>query len=186
MEIINYILNSSSIAALIGAFSAFALIILNDWRRNKRKKKILFKEIIRTTQIADKKIESIKRDRESLINDILKPAQIMRFKVEILRIRSTEVMDYIEEDAIAAIDAILYTMESVDNILNDVYETIKNIVTNSNKIKESNVNWKNIILNDYNDSINNLGRLKEMCQNFRNKNYKEIITKQYRAEDYAQ
>jgi hypothetical protein len=180
------ILNNSSVAAFAGAFFAFWLVVANDWRRNGRKKKLIKREIDIIKRHAINKIETVKSNR-SLLREHNKivPAPIMKFPVHILNQLTVEVIDRLTIDQKSTIDAIAYTMEAIDELLQSAYNITKQIMI-MGKEDTKKIEYIERLLVDFEDALVNLGRLSEMCQKYIDGQYREIITKQYRREDYIQ
>ena len=180
------ILNNSSAAAFVGAFSAFFLVVANDWRRNKRKKKLIKLEIDIINRHALNKMKTVISNKNLLKdhNQIV-PAPIMKFPVHILTQLEVEVRDELTIDQKSAIDAITYTMEAIDELLESAYNITKQIMS-AGKEDIQRIEHIERLLVDFEDAIVNLGRLSEMCQKYIDCQYREIITKQYRREDYIQ
>lgn len=180
------ILDNSSVAAFVGAFSAYCLVIANDWRRNRKKEKLIKREIEMIKQLTLNKVKVVKSNRSFLTNNNkLTVAPIMKFPTRILNQLTVEVLDRLSTDQKAAIDALSYTMEATDGVLDSVYNIGLQIM-NLKKEDIKRTEYIERILTDYEDAIVNLGRLAEMCQEYINCNYRQIITKQYRREDYIQ
>ena len=59
-------LNNSSIAAFFGALSAFFLVVINDWRRDRKRLKIIRNEIKVASDHAKNKAETVKRNRSAI------------------------------------------------------------------------------------------------------------------------
>ena len=178
------ILSNSSVAAFIGAFSAFLLVMANDWRRNRKKFKLILNEIKLTFGHTKKKVETLKRNRSALQekNKII-VAPILKFNASIIRQLSVEILDKFTIDQRQSIDAICYTMESIDSLLDTAFNTAERIKITEGV--EKNKMCEQLII-DYNDGIVNLNRLYEMCEKYISKNYREIVTKQYTRKEYEE
>jgi len=177
-------LNNSSIAAFFGALSAFFLVVLNDWRRDRKRLKIIRNEIKVVYDHAKNKAETVKRNR-SAIQDHNKIiiAPILKFNPSVIRQLSIQILDKFTQDQRQAIDAICYTMESIDGLLDSALKRAERI-SEMDGIERNQLCDQLII--DYNDAIVNLNRLKEMSNNFSSGKYKVIVTKQYVRSEYEE
>jgi hypothetical protein len=121
-------LNNASIAAFLGAFAAFFLVALTDWRRNRRKKKILFRQITINKQLAEKKKQSIQNNLKALTdhNKII-PSPIMRFSIDDINRLKSETLDFLTTNEKLSLDAIIYTMEAIDGLIKSVENKVSRI-----------------------------------------------------------
>jgi hypothetical protein len=174
-------LNNASVAAFLGAFSAFFLVIANDWRRNRRKMKLIRNEIRLNKDHAKNKLEIMKGNR-SLVTEHNKiiSAPIIKFNSPIIRQLASEILDRFSTDQRRALDAVCYTMEATDGLLDSAFDKTQKI--NDHGRKE----LIDRLVSDYNDAIVNLGRLIEMCENYEKGEFGIIVTKQYNRRDYEQ
>ena len=177
-------LNNSSIASFFGALSAFFLVVLTDWRRDRKRLKIIQNEIKVASDHAKNKAETVKRHRSAIQdhNQII-IAPILKFNPSVIPQLSIQILDKFTQDQRQAIDAICYTMESIDGLLDSALKRAERI-SNTHGIERSQLYDQLII--DYNDAIVNLNRLKEMSNNFNSGKYKVIITKQYVRSEYEE
>jgi len=183
MCIINF-LDNSSISAFIGALCAFFLVVLNDRRRDNKKLKIIRNEIKITSDHAKNKVETVKMNRSAIQDhNQLIIAPILKFNPSIIRQLSVQILDKFTQEQRQALDAICYTMESIDGLLDSALKRAEHI----SKIEgvERNQLCDQLII-DYNDAIVNLNRLIEMSNDFSSKHYKDIITKQYVRSEYEE
>jgi hypothetical protein len=174
-------LNNASVAAFVGAFSAFFLVVANDWRRNRRKMKLIRNEISVNKSHAKDKLETIKRNRSLLTehNQIIS-APIVKFNSPVIKQLATEILDRFSTDQRRALDAICYTLEATDSVLDSAFDKTQQINDHGRK------DLIDRLLVDYNDAIVNLGRLIEMCENYERRTFEIIVTKQYNRRDYEQ
>jgi len=79
-------LNNASVAAFVGAFAAFFLVIANDWRRNRRKMKLIKNEISLNRDHAKDKLETMTRNRSLVTehNQIIS-APIIKFDSAVIK-----------------------------------------------------------------------------------------------------
>ena len=176
-------LNNSSIAAFFGALSAFFLVVLNDWRRDRKKLKIIRNEIKVASDHAKNKAETVKRNRSAIQdhNQII-IAPILKFNPSVIRQLSIQILDKFTQDQRQAIDTICYTMESIDGLLDSALKRAEHI----SGIDGIESQLCDQLIIDYNDAIVNLNRLKEMSNNFNSGKYKVIVTKQYIRSEYEE
>ena len=178
------LLNNPSVAAFIGALCAFLLVVINDWRRDRRKLKLILNEIKVTSEHSKNKVETLKKNRDALKNhNQIIVAPILKFSSSIIRQLSTEILDKFTLDQRQSIDAICYTMEAIDSLLDKAWNTAEQI--RESKTIESNPLCDQLLI-DYNDGVVNLNRLYEMCENYISKKYREIVSKQYARTEYEE
>jgi hypothetical protein len=117
-------LNNASVAAFVGAFSAFFLVIANDWRRNRRKMKLIRNEISLNKDNAKDKLETIIRNRSLVTehNQIVY-APIIKFNSPVIKQLATDILDRFSTDQRRAMDAICYTMDATDGLLDSAHST---------------------------------------------------------------
>lgn len=133
---------------------------------------------------AEKKVETVKRNRKAIQdNNQLIVAPILKFNPSLIRQLSAEVLDKFTPDQRQAIDAICYTMESIDELLDSAFKRAE-LIVKSEGIERNQMSDQLLI--DYNDAVVNLNRLNEICQNYTSKNYRLIVTKQYVRSEYEE
>ena len=121
-------LNNSSIASFFGALSAFFLVVLTDWRRDRKRLKIIQNEIKVASDHAKNKAETVKRHRSAIQdhNQII-IAPILKFNPSVIPQLSIQILDKFTQDQRQAIDAICYTMESIDGLLDSALKRAERI-----------------------------------------------------------
>ena len=172
-------LDNASVAAFLGAFSAFFLIIANDCRRNRRKMKLTRNEISLNKDHAKDKLETIISNRGLVTehNQIVS-APIIKFNSAIIKQLATDILDRFSTDQRRAMDAICYTMDATDGLLDSAFDKTQKI----NDHRRQDLIDRLVI--DYSDAIVNLGRLIAMCDNYEKAEFGVIVTKQYNRRDY--
>ncbi|MEK6776515.1 MAG: hypothetical protein AABY87_06500 [bacterium] len=181
------IFNNASVSAFFGAFFAFLLVALTDWRRNRRKRKLIVRQLSANNELAAKKQETVKKNL-SLLKDHNKAttAPIMRFPVEDIRKLETEVLDLLTVDQKMALDSIIYTYEATDGLLleiTDKLHRIEDIQDSGEPILPSNEMVKKLPA-DYEDAYVNLGRAIDMASLYIKGRYREVLNKKYNRDDY--
>lgn len=109
------LLNNPSIAAFIGAFSAFFLVALTDFRRKYSKKKLLVKRVKVLKEIALALSETAQSNIDMINKNRFTIAPIMKFPSD-LSIMQREALNVLSSTQINAIDALIYWMKSIDGI----------------------------------------------------------------------
>ena len=86
--------NNQSVGAFIGAAAAFALVVLNDWRRDLRKVRNIKGEVEMNLGLARSKLETVRRNRDAMraANQII-PAPILKFNTTLIRELAALVLD---------------------------------------------------------------------------------------------
>lgn len=177
--------NNQSVSAFLGAFAAFVLVVLNDRRRERRKVRNVRAEIEVNLSNAQAKLETVRRNRTFMReHNRVTPAPILRFNVQLIRQLAAEVLDRLTIDQRRALDALCYTMEATDNLLDEAFQHAKSIsgaVDQAERIATA-----ERLLVDLADAIVNLKRLIEMCGNYIAARYSVIVTKQYDRLEYEE
>lgn len=177
--------NNQSVGAFIGAFSAFILVVINDRRRDSVKIKNLRAEIEMCLFHAKGKLESVRNNKALMIeHKHAMPAPILAFNTVLIRTLTAEVLSRLTNNQRRAIDALCYTMESIDEILDGTYHMAKSFYGPLSQA-DRDITAERILI-DYDDAIVNLKRLMEMCDNYVSQNYETILTKQYDRHDYEE
>ena len=119
---------NKSVAAFTGAFAAFALVVLNDWRREGRKVKNLRGEIEMNAAIGKGKLESVRSNRSLMReHNRVMPAPILKFNTTFIRELAAEVLSRLSPDQRRALEALLYTMEATDEVLSNAYSLARSL-----------------------------------------------------------
>jgi hypothetical protein len=171
-------LNNGSIAAFVGAFSAFILIVLTDIRRRYRTKRLLRHLVSDNFDHARHKIESVRmnialvRERNKII-----AAPVMRFPVSSIRIMQHEVLDLLNANEKQALDALLYWMEAIDDLIGEGTKSASNLklAIKRNAPNEERTSIANDFLELMEEAEKNLELLVELCQSFISGRAHEII-----------
>lgn len=177
--------NNQSVGAFIGAFSAFALVVLNDQRRDNKKVKNLTAEIEMCLAHAKGKLESVRNNR-TLMRDHnqVMAAPILKFNTALIRQLTAEVLPNLTLSQRRAIDALCYTMDAIDEILQSAYQMAKTFSGPAEHTEHTSTAKR--LLVEYEDGIVNLKRLMEMCENYLAKKYDVIVSKQYDRLEYEE
>lgn len=185
LKCVGEVLNNQSFASFIGAFAAFVLVVMTDWRRERRKVRNLRGEIEMNLAMARVKLETARRNRTAMreANKVI-PAPILKFNTVLIRQLSAEVLDRLSVDQRRAIEALCYTMEAIDGILDDVYHLARQLGNALGHAER--INTAERLLIEYGDSIANLKRLIEMCESYVAGRYAIITSKQYDQLEYEE
>jgi hypothetical protein len=183
LSLVERLLNNQSVGAFLGAFTAFALVVLNDWRRDRRKVRNIRAEIEMNVSVAKAKLETMLSNRTALRDENrIIPAPILRFNTTLIRQLSAEVLDWLGVDRRRAIEALCYNMEATDGVLQEAYDLTKRLSTTP--LDSERVVIGRQILNEYDDAIANLQRVVEMCADYVAGRFTVITSKQYDRADY--
>lgn len=114
-------LDNSSVSAFLGALFAFLLVIANESRKRNRSKRTIVDLVDDLNELAHRKIESV-RTNIALIREDNKftTAPFMQFPLSPIKHLQLEVLDLLNANEKAGLDAILYWAESIDGLLNSV------------------------------------------------------------------
>ena len=177
--------NNQSVGAFLGAFAAFGLVVLNDRRRELRKVCNVRAEVEVNLANTKAKLETVRRNRTLMReHNSVVAAPILKFNTLFIRQLSAEVLDRLTLDQRRAIDALCYTMEATDGLLEEAYSFAKSL---SGALSQPDrITTAERLLIDFEDAIVNLKKLIEMCENYVSENYTIIVTKQYDRLDYEE
>ena len=185
LQYIQGFFNNQSVGAFVGAFSAFILVVLNDRRRDGRKVKNLCAEIEMSLAHAKGKLASVRSNRALMReNNRVIAAPILAFNTALIRQLTAEVLSRLTLTQRRAIDAICYSMEATDEILEEAYHMAKRFSVPLGQPER--IAAADRLLIDYGDAIVNLKRLMEMCENYIAEKYETIVSKQYDHRDYEE
>ncbi|MEW5968040.1 MAG: hypothetical protein AB1720_13770 [Pseudomonadota bacterium] len=177
--------NNQSVGAFLGAFSAFILVMLNDWRRDRKKVRNLSAEIEMNLAHAKSKLETVRRNRSlAREQNQIEPAPILKFNTALIRQLSAEILDHLTLDQRRAIEGLCYTMEATDGLLEEIYRNSKRLSGALGQAER--MAYADRLLIDFSDAIVNLKRLIEMCENYITRKFGVIVTKQYDRLEYEE
>jgi len=188
--------NNASIGSFLGAFFAFFLVVVTDWRRNKRKKKLILKQIQLNRIIVKNKIETINNHKNTITQKgQLYPGKLLPFQTEEIKTLSLAVIDQFKPEEKLALDAISHHMRSTDELLDEVNNMINEFINLNIKIKKEyvgenskektenlmkiNIEMENLIATiktRYEESIINLKNLDKSTNHYLNGNFDKILT----------
>ena len=178
--------NNQSVGAFFGAFAAFALVMLNDWRRDRKKVRNLRAEVEMNLAHAKGKLATVRSNRALMREqNRVMPAPILKFNLVLIRQLSAEILDRLSLDQRRAIEALCYTMEATDGLLDDAYAGAKRLSEALGQADRM-ATAERLLNIDLSDAIVNLKRLIEMCDNYVSERYDTIITKQYDRLEYEE
>lgn len=177
--------NNQSIGAALGAFAAFALVALTDWRRERRKLKTLRADIEVNLEHARAKLETARRMRALLREqNRVVPAPVLRFNTAFTRQLTAEVLHHLSADQRRSIEGLCYTMDAIDDILAEshlIAQQFTGPLGHAERIASASklaTNWSDIVAN--------LKRLVEMCDYYLAGRFSELVNKQYDAQQYEE
>jgi len=175
--------NNPSFSAMLGAFFAYSLVVLTDWRRNKRKKKILFKLIAVNKEILKEKKEAI----NNILHTLEKKHQLIGgplqyFSIDDIKKLQIEVLDLLTIEEKITLDTLCFHMEEIDTLAKNSAIKVEKLRNFEIKDKDEIAKIVISLKNDYLDIKENLNRLNDFMENFLKKDYKKIIEKKYKRE----
>lgn len=119
-----YLLNNASVAAFLGAFCAFLLVIATDsWRTHRRRK--LFTQLLSdAVKGAEAKAASLARTWNLLSrDDTVQPGEPRKFPIVDLMALRLEVANILSGEERLSVDALLFRMEAANNLLDKMEES---------------------------------------------------------------
>jgi hypothetical protein len=181
------LLDNKSVAAFMGAFSAFLLVIVNDGRRERKKVQILKSEIELNQVVARNKLDTARGNRSLIRNsNRITAAPTLKFNTELIRDLGAEVLGRLTSDQRRALEALCYRMEAIDGLFCEATEKAKKFEPPSSLTNEQRHNIGRAILDTYEDIIVNLKILIENCGEYVNGHFTEIVTRQYDRANYEE
>ena len=111
-------LNNASVAAFIGAFCAFLLVAATDLRRRYKLRTLLRYQVSDCQDHARKKREAVQMNIALIKEDgRITDAPFMQFPTHGIRDYSLQILDLLDANHKQGLDALLYWMEEIDNLL---------------------------------------------------------------------
>lgn len=171
---IERILNNQSVGAFLGAFSAFLLVMLNDWRRERKKVRAIKAEFQVCLSHSTVKLETV-RDKLNLArnHNSVSPAPVMPFNTAIVRQLTAESIDRLSLEQRRAIDGLCYRMEATDGVLFEIYQISQRL---SGALEQAErMMLADRLLIDCKDAIVNLNILNFMLMQYVEGNYSAVV-----------
>lgn len=181
------ILDNKSVAAFLGAFFAFLLVIVNDRRRERKKVGYLRSEMQLNQVVARNKLDTARANR-SLIRDSnsVTSAPTLKFNTQLIRDLAAEVLGRLTSDQRRALEALCYRMEAIDELFAEATEKARRFEPPSNLSNEERHDLGKALIHTYDDIIVNLKILVENCGEYVNGHFTEIVTRQYLRAKYEE
>lgn len=177
--------NNQSVGAFLGAFAAFTLLVANDWRRERRKVKTLRAEIEVNRADAQAKLETARRMRTLMReHNRVMPAPVLRFNTAFTRQLSADVLHHLAVDQRRAVEGLCYTMEAIDGLLDDSLIVARQFTGPMGQADRLAAGEH--LQSNWSDTVANLKRLIEMCDEYLAGRYSALVNKQYNAAEYEE
>jgi|CXWL01.1.fsa_nt_gi hypothetical protein len=122
-------LDNGSVAAFLGAFFAFLLVVATDFIRRRNKRARLRLLIRDNGEHATRKLETARTACDLLKDNNFIPSPVMKFPTETVRYLRLEVIDLLSSNENRCIDALLYWMEAIDGLFDEAYQESKILVS---------------------------------------------------------
>jgi hypothetical protein len=182
MELENFF-NNQSVSAFLGAFAAFFLVVINDWRRERRKVACIKAEFDVCLGHSDAKIETVRRMLMLLTDhNQVSPAPVMPFNTTIIRQLTAESIDKLTIPQRSSIDAICYRMEAIDGLLQGIYQLslqLSGAMGQADRI----IAAERLAI-DLKDALINLKILRVMLENYASKKFRAVVSSNYIRADF--
>ena len=119
---------SQMTGAFFGAFAAFCLVILTDKRRFQKKKNNFNNLLTASRLLAESKLIFIEKAYKNF-QKTPKPSitHFLPFSPSEIKKAESEILDDFDKEQILSIEAICFTMDTSDKILNGIVSKIENI-----------------------------------------------------------
>lgn len=116
-------LNNASLGAFLGAVLAYFLVMLTDRRRQQNDKKSLKVLIENNRNHAKNKIRTVRKNLAMIKEENkLTGAPIMRFPTQLIKDYQFKVLSLMEENEAQVLDALVYWMEAIDDLLDEAID----------------------------------------------------------------
>ena len=184
-------LNNASIASLIGgiigAVGAFLVVMITDRFRGEKDKESLRILVDNNRNHAKKKIRTVQMNLAMLTKEHrVTGATIMRFPTRLINEYQFKVLNLMEDNEAQALDALVYWMESIDDLLDEATDHAKELKSLSKQerfglLAEPNVaEPKKTLANDeciecFEDAERNLNHLVELAGYYVNGEFNKIL-----------
>ena len=175
-------LNNASIAAFIGAFIgalfAFILVIIRDRYRRNQIKKLLKSVVSHNLDFAKNKLQVVEKNIVRIKeHDRYNVASYMPFYTQSIKERQFQVLDLLSESEAQALDALIYRMEGINNLLNEVTSNAEKLkMLDENGASEDEIS---LVREEYTDSLeetkDNLNILKRFARDYVEGNPHKIL-----------
>ena len=116
-------LDKPSVAAFVGAFSAFILVMATDWIRRRSRKRQLRFMVDANRDLARRKIETVKNCLDIHGQGAMTDAPIMPFTVQPIEKLQHDIVDLLDSNQYQAISGLLYWMRAIDELLDECRST---------------------------------------------------------------
>jgi hypothetical protein len=184
-SILERILNNQSVGAFLGAFSAFLLVMLNDWRRERKKVRTIKAEFQVCLSHSTVKLETV-RDKLNLArnHNSVSPAPVMPFNAAIVRQLTAESIDRLSLQQRRAIDGLCYRMEAIDGVLLEIYQISQRL---SGALgQDERVMFADRLIIDCKDAIVNLKILNFMLTKYIEGDYGAVVESKFNRTQFEE
>lgn len=176
LSLLKSALYSPSFSAMLGAFSAYSLVALTDWRRKRGKKKILLKLVNANREILEAKLEAVKNVLGALEQKgELNAGPLQCFSTADIRKLQIEVLDLLSVEEKIALDTLCFHMDTIDAILESCVRKADKLRDNEIDDDERKEKVLLSVRNDYLDIRENLVRLGDFMTYFLDGDYERIL-----------
>jgi len=175
------ILNNGSVAAFVGAFAAYFLVVLTDQRRRRKSKRQLRLLARDNAQHARTKLSTVENLLGLLSENKFVPAPTMAFPTEAIKVKQLEVIDLLSSEENRSLDAVLYWMVAIDGLLHDVYDLARELraAADSNANDSIRLKLAARIRVNLEDTKRNLEYLAGMLEAYAAGDFKKILNFRY-------
>ena len=176
------LLNNSAISALVGAFSAFLLVMFTDYIRSKRVKSDI-KKLLKSDQylVRDKK-DAITNYEKALQENSVQGDRLTPFSFDEIRQMKLNSIERFKQKELAVLQTICFHMESIDKMIDNTAKEAEIIRQNPKDNHEYRLSY---IMGLYKDILPNLDRLNEIIGSYLDKNMDQILKKKYHQKHYS-
>lgn len=163
-----FFLNNASVAAFLGAFAAYFLVALTDWRRRRKRVELLACRISINRDLAIAKRETARTNIDMIRGGHFISSPVMKFPTEDVRALQREALDVLSATQINALDALVYWMESIDELFKQARscsEELKTLAKTNAPTPLRSAKGEELI-DEYNQAEINLGYFIDMATNY--------------------
>ena len=179
-------LANESVAAFLGAFFAFLLVVLTDARRKRERLKVLRAQVKANGRVIPPMLEAIRNSFLSLPKGIIKPTGLRGFRVDDITRLKYEVIDSLKEKELLCLESVLHQMSGINDELAE--ETSMAKTMHERKYDDNAVQLfkttSEALATKYKYLLAGLIRLQEVIEEFNKREYDKIEGAKYNIQDY--
>lgn len=174
-------LNNSAISALVGAFSAFLLVMFTDYIRSKRVKSDIKKLLKADQNLIKDKQDAITNYEKVLQNNSVQGDRLTPFSFDEIRQLKLNSIKRFNQKELTVLQTICFHMESIDKMINNAAKEAEIMRQNPQDNHDFRLNY---VMNLSKDILPNMDRLNDIIGSYLDNNTDYIMEKKYHQKSY--